>query len=304
MKISSILVATDFSPIARNAFDVALAIARASGARMTLAHVLPPQVVVHAGLPIGISSEVERLEHKAREADRRRLEALAARARRAGVRAQPEMREGDAASQLLRAARDVHADLVVIGTHGRGNAAHLLLGSVAEKVVRSATSPVLVVKKGKPRRRGPVLIALDESDMALRVATAGTAIARNLRAKTRVVHALPFAGITPETLASAIGAPMMRRLAALGHSRALASLTRTLRRAKAKTLRKDILIVEGRPQDVIVAAAAKCRPILTVVGTHGRKGLSRIFLGSVAESVVRRAPSAVLVVRGKGAGRG
>jgi nucleotide-binding universal stress UspA family protein len=304
MKLGNIVVATDLSPIAKNACEVGLAIARAARARLTLVYVIPPQVVVHAGLPIGIRSEVEGLDRKAREADRRRLEALAAKARRGGVRASAVMQEGDPVAELLRIARNARPDLLVIGTHGRGGAAHLLLGSVAEKVVRSAPCAVLAVKKGKLRRRGPVLIALDDSGMAPRVAAAGAAIARALRARPLVVHALPGAEIPPDYLLPSIGADMMRRLTAIGRSRALDQVRGTLRAAKVRVAPKDVLVADGRPQDVIVSAAAKHRPAVTVVGIHGRTGLSRILLGSVAESVVRRAPSPVLVVRPKGAGRG
>ena len=83
---------------------------------------------------------------------------------------------------------------------------------------------------------------------------------------------------------------------AIGRRRAAEEIGRTLARAKVKVAPKDVWIREGRPQDVIVDAARRVRPMLLVAGTHGRRGLSRVFLGSVAEAIVRHAQAPVLVV--------
>ncbi len=299
MKIRNILVATDFSPIARNAFDTALRIARATGARMTLAHVVPSQVVIHAGLPVGIRSEVVRMSRALLEKDRRRLEKLVAAARRARVRAGGAMHEGDPSGELLRIVAATKPDVIVIGTHGRGGAAHLLLGSVAEKVVRVATCPVLVVKK-KPPPRGSVLAALDASPMAPAVAAAGAAIAKRLRVRLQVVHAIPGTETLPEPFMAGLGTRAWRQIAAIGRRRAAEEIGRVLAKARVRLASRDVWIREGRPQDVIVEAARKAKPGLVVVGTHGRRGLARVFLGSVAEAVARHAAAPVLVVRPRG----
>jgi len=297
MKIRNILVATDFSPIARNAFDTALRIARAAGARITLAHVVPSQVVIHAGLPVGIRSEVVRLSKALLEKDRRRLEKLVAAARRGRVRASGAMHEGDPPEELLRIVEETKPDVIVIGTHGRGGAAHLLLGSVAEKVVRLAGCPVLVVKRKAPHR-GSVLAALDASPMATAVASAAAAIAKRLRVRLQVVHAIPGTETMPESFMAGLGTRAWREISEIGRRRAAEEVGRVL--AKAKLATRDVWIREGRPQDVIVDAARKARPGLVVVGTHGRRGLARVFLGSVAEAVVRHAAAPVLVVRPRG----
>jgi len=296
MRIRSILVATDFSPIAGNALDTAVRIARATGAKVTLAHVVPSQVVIHAGLPVGIRSEVVRLSREMLARDRRRLERLITAARKAGVRADGAMHEGDPPDELLRIVEETKPDAIVIGTHGRGGAAHLLLGSVAEKVVRLAKCPVLVVKKKKAPRRGPVLVALDDSPMAAAVAAAASAIAKRLRARLQIVHAIPGTETMPEPFMAGLGMRAWREIAAIGRRRAAEEIGRTLARAKVKVAPKDVWIREGRPQDVIVDAARRARPMLLVAGTHGRRGLSRVFLGSVAEAIVRHAQAPVLVV--------
>jgi nucleotide-binding universal stress UspA family protein len=93
----------------------------------------------------------------------------------------------------------------VTGSHGRGGAAHLLLGSVAEKVLRTAPCPVLVVKKGKLRDRGPVLVALDDSPMAPAVAKAAAGVAGSLDAKLVAVHAIRETHIYEDVYGPAIG---------------------------------------------------------------------------------------------------
>jgi nucleotide-binding universal stress UspA family protein len=296
MRIRNILVATDFSPIAGNAFDTAVRIARATGAKVTLAHVVPSQVVIHAGLPVGIRSEVVRMSQQMLARDRRRLERLVGAARKAGVRADGEMHEGDPPDELLRIVDETKPDAIMIGTHGRGGAAHLLLGSVAEKIVRLANCPVLVVKK-KARRKGPVLVAVDDSPMAARVAGAAAAIAERLGARLQVVHAIPGTETMPEPFMAGLGMRTWREIAEISRRRAAEEVGRVLRKAKAKVGPKDVWIREGRPQDVVVDAVRKVRPMLVVAGTHGRRGLSRVFLGSVAEAIVRHADAPVLVVR-------
>lgn len=296
MKIRNILVATDFSPIANNAFHTALRIGRATGAKITLAHVVPSQVVIHAGLPVGIRSEVARISEAMRAKDRRRLEKLVAVARKAGVPADGAIHEGDPPEELLRIVEETKPDAIVIGTHGRGGAAHLLLGSVAEKVVRQANCPVLVVKK-KPPHRGPVLAALDDSPMAVTVAGAAAAIAKRLRLRLQVVHAIPGTETMPEPFMVGLGMSTWREIAEIGRRRAADEVGRALAKAKVKLAPKDVRIREGRPQDVIVDAVRKAKPALLVTGTHGRRGLSRVLLGSVSEAVVRHAGAPVLVVR-------
>lgn len=296
MRIRNILVATDFSPIAGNAFDTAVRIARATGAKVTLAHVVPSQVVIHAGLPVGIRSEVVRMSQQMLARDRRRLERLVGAARKAGVRADGEMHEGDPPDELLRIVDETKPDAIMIGTHGRGGAAHLLLGSVAEKIVRLANCPVLVVKKKAPRK-GPVLVAVDDSPMAARVAGAAAAIAERLGARLLVVHAIPGTETMPEPFMAGLGMRTWREIAEISRRRAAEEVGRVLRKAKAKAAPKDVWIREGRPQDVVVDAVRKVRPMLVVAGTHGRRGLSRVFLGSVAEAIVRHVDAPVLVVR-------
>jgi nucleotide-binding universal stress UspA family protein len=138
LEIGTILHPTDFSEHSENAFRLACALARDYGARLMLLHVLPPPLVVYGGGPVVGEPEPTREEMT------QRLRQLEAQAR--GIRVDSQVMEGETVEMILRAASETHSDLIVMGTHGRTALARLLLGSVAEAVLRQALCPVLTVK--------------------------------------------------------------------------------------------------------------------------------------------------------------
>jgi universal stress protein A len=140
-----ILHATDFSSASRPAFARTIALARQNRAPLSIAHALaPPAMIVGDGFITPQTYEV--IDRSARQYARKQLTARVARARRAGVRATALLLDGTPHEQVLRAARRTRADLIVIGTHGRSGLSKVLLGSVAERVVRFAPCPVLTVR--------------------------------------------------------------------------------------------------------------------------------------------------------------
>jgi nucleotide-binding universal stress UspA family protein len=139
--IKRILVPTDFSAPADAALTYALGLASQLGATVSLVHVFDDAMGVHSGgyvpIPPGLQGEIV--------ADlRRRLAEVAA--RRGHSELNPQVLIGPVARAIVDGARESQADLIVMGTHGRHGMAHLLLGSVAERVVRTATCPVLTVR--------------------------------------------------------------------------------------------------------------------------------------------------------------
>lgn len=134
-----LLVPVDFSRPSRAALRHALALAAATGARVILAHVLEP---FHAGLLMDTTAS----QDSARRAANERLEALLIEARRTWPKVSRELRVGHPVHTIVALARRVSADLIVLGTHGRTGLRRSLIGSVAERVVREAHCPVLVVR--------------------------------------------------------------------------------------------------------------------------------------------------------------
>lgn len=143
--IRRILHPSDFSRASRMAFTKAVEMAGANRAELLLVHVLAPAVpMVGDGY---LSPQIyEEIETSARAHAQKQLDALAATAKKAGVRAKTLLLGGVAHEQITRAARSKRADLIVIGTHGRTGLAKLFLGSVAGRVVSVASCPVLTVR--------------------------------------------------------------------------------------------------------------------------------------------------------------
>jgi nucleotide-binding universal stress UspA family protein len=141
-----ILVATDFSDGSEEALDRAIVLGKQTGATLELLHVLefgdsgdlPFALINYAGDPGAIAATVDR-----------DLAVRADRVTAAGLRCYTRMLEGTAYQEIVREARETNADLIVVGTHGRRGLAHLMLGSVAERVVRNAACPVLTVPCSK-----------------------------------------------------------------------------------------------------------------------------------------------------------
>ncbi len=121
-----VVVPTDFSTCAEEAWALAQRVAQVCGSELVLVHILEAP-----------------LDSEAREA----LEQWAAKARQRGLKARTVVRRGTPHQEIVALATDERADLVVIGTHGRGGLNRALLGSVADRVVRLATCPVLTVRE-------------------------------------------------------------------------------------------------------------------------------------------------------------
>lgn len=140
-----ILHATDFSTASAPAFAEALALARQERAELRLVHVMTPPALFLEDSYLSART-VREMQSRARRAVQDRLARLLARAKRAGVRAGADVREGLPADEIVRAARRRRADLIVVGTHGRSGFARAVLGSVAARVVTLARCPVLTVR--------------------------------------------------------------------------------------------------------------------------------------------------------------
>jgi nucleotide-binding universal stress UspA family protein len=137
LPIHTVLHPTDFSDRSANALPLACALAHDYGARLVVLHVAQPTPLVYGeGFVVPDPDEVVRVE-------RERLQDLLVPV--SGIPVERRFVEGDPANRILDVARKIRADLIVLGTHGRTGLKRLLMGSVAEQVVRKALCPVLTV---------------------------------------------------------------------------------------------------------------------------------------------------------------
>ena len=146
MKIRSILLPTDFSDCGNYALSYAASLARTFGASIICVHVIEPMVstVGYSGMtePLPIADITDQLEYSAE----RELPKLAEREEVAGLQVEEVIVHGEAASEIVRVAKERNVDLIVVSSHGRTGLGRILFGSTAEAVVRHASCPVLVVK--------------------------------------------------------------------------------------------------------------------------------------------------------------
>lgn len=146
MQIRSILLPTDFSDCGNYALQYASSLARTFGASIICVHVIEPMVpsAGYSGMtePLPIADITEQLEDSAE----RELPKLAECEECAGLEVEEVIAHGEAASEIVRVAKERNVDLIVVSSHGRTGLGRILFGSTAEAIVRHASCPVLVVK--------------------------------------------------------------------------------------------------------------------------------------------------------------
>jgi nucleotide-binding universal stress UspA family protein len=140
LAMRTILFPTDFSAEAGSAFEVASALAADSRGRLVMLHV-EPSPLTSLGDIAGVPPLPDEYDRPGTEEALQRLQSP-----RSGFTVERRLEYGYAASVILQTAREIGADLIVMGTHGRTGLRRLLMGSVAEKVVRKASCPVLTVR--------------------------------------------------------------------------------------------------------------------------------------------------------------
>jgi nucleotide-binding universal stress UspA family protein len=149
MKIRRILAPTDFSELSERGVAEAASLAGSFGAELVLLHVVEPAVM--GGDLYGaaaMATVLEQVQQSSRQALARAVDKI----KKRGHRCRGVIANGGAATTIVDTAARLRIDLIVLATHGRSGFSHLLLGSVAERVVRSAACPVLTVPSSSTRR--------------------------------------------------------------------------------------------------------------------------------------------------------
>ena len=145
-RIRRILHATDYSQASERALQEAVDFAKQNDAELLVLHVIQPVVPYVAGEDIGAAELYVKLEESTKQEARRSMNKLMQRLERLGVKAKTLLLRGIPADQIVKAAKNRKADMIVIGTHGRTGLTKLFMGSVASRVISTAQSPVLTVR--------------------------------------------------------------------------------------------------------------------------------------------------------------
>jgi nucleotide-binding universal stress UspA family protein len=210
-----------------------------------------------------------------------------------------EVVTSEPAAGILAAAERQHPDLIAMTTHGRSGVARWVLGSVAAKVLHATHTPLLLVrppangKQTKASTLKKLLVPLDASELSTSVLPFAGDLAKRLEASVVLFHAVFEPVMTYPGAEAFFNTPVLEEMEA-GAREFLASAAGDLTEQGVKA---DVVAAIGNATDGIVWAAERENADLIVMSTHGRSGLGRMVLGSVADGVVRRTSLPVIVVR-------
>jgi nucleotide-binding universal stress UspA family protein len=280
---SQMLVATDFSEGAEWALDRAIRLPMDSRATLIVAHVLPDDI------PPKYRQAVRQQARDFLEKTVRGLSRRCQRLKRTDIRLVPVLRAGRPSVEIMRLARNLMAEITIVGKHGRRRIRDLVIGSTAERITREAGLPVLVVNQ-RPAANGylrpAIALDLDDSFRPI-IATALRVIGRT----DRTILAIHACDTSLEAFVP------YRELDAYRHgcrAKALSEVRDGLESLPGD-FRWQTTVRPGDPRGVLVSEITKRRIDLIALGTHGHSRLAHALFGSVVDYVLRSVSCDVLV---------
>jgi nucleotide-binding universal stress UspA family protein len=288
----TLLVPLDGSAYSERALPMAVSMARHLKARVFL-------VRAASALAFPGADATDAQVHAVREA-RTYLEVLAAGLSGQGVDIEVAVPFGDAAGEILVEISLRKADLVIMCTHGRSGLGRWIYGSVAEQVLHHSRVPVLLVQPtgdamtlAPEAGRTSFLVPLDGSAFAEAALPHAAAMARAFGGRILLLRTFepPIAAYS-YAVVSPVQAPTEELQQEAQHY-----LNEVAARLRSDGLPVETIVREGWPANIIARQGAALGPGLIVMATHGRTGVARLFLGSVALEIVRRSPLPVMLIR-------
>ena len=295
LEIRRILVPIDFSPQSRAALAFALPLVEKFRAELHLVHVFAADYPLSSMVALPLIVPALEVERRVRS----HLQSVAG---KESARIRPEnvhAAKGEPFEEICRLARELQIDLVVSATRGRTGLKHLALGSTAERIVRHAPCPVLVVHPtgGKTKRRRPafkkILVPTDFSACAAKGLAYAKALAQRFDSRLVLLNSvdLHYYSTNPEFILYDLP-PLL----AESEKAARQQMRDLVEETDWGGIAVETLLESGHAGEQICRRAQEGGTELIVTSTHGKTGLAHIFIGSTAEYVVRHAPCPVLVV--------
>jgi nucleotide-binding universal stress UspA family protein len=295
--IQDILCPVDLSPVSHHAFEHAAAIAGWYGARVHVLHVYT--VLIPATVPPFAFAGP--LPNAPSEPDlagvHDDLARLVAPAKAAGIEVDVDVVDGIPAQRIGEQARQLAADLIVMGTHGHNRLERFLLGSVTERVLRTNSAALLTVPPPcadiPSARFSNILCCVDFCESSLAAVTFALSLAQEAGGRIALLHVVDWPDEDEPLTSSSFDVPEYR-----------------LERKRDAQIRLDGLVPAhvrdwcqpstmvrlGRPYRAILRVASEIGADLVVIGSHGHGPLERLFVGSTANHIVRSASCPVLTM--------
>ncbi len=297
---SKILFPTDFSGYSNGVLDHALAWAGKFDADVHMVHV----VTVHNFDPFNpdlgfpeIGMDLDLHETAQQQMDK----IIGGGGEEGDVTVTRETRTGFSQwSEIVNAALEQHADLIVMATHGRKGLQHLFLGSTAEKVLEHAPCPVLLLRPDRDEMLPPpgevesILFPTDFSDESSQAVSLALEMVVEFGAKLHLFHSVEQ-DVPPPYYAAGITSIFELNDTVLDMSRE--QMAKLVPDDLAGTIEHDFVVREGHSAQQIITFAREAAVDLIVMATHGYSGLEQALLGSTTDRVIRNTPCPVLVVK-------
>jgi len=208
----------------------------------------------------------------------------------------PIVRFGKPFVEIIQVAKEKNVDLLAVGTHGRAGVDRVILGSVAERIVRKAGCPVMVVKGRKYVGFKRIIVPIDLSDCSRIALEYAVATARAHSSKLTILHVYEKSFVEPYVNAANSedeADEIMKEIERVNETK----YDEFLKTVDLSGVEYEKLLKKGIPETDIVEIAMEQQANLIVMGTHGRTGIKHILIGSTAEEVVRTVHCDIIIVK-------
>jgi nucleotide-binding universal stress UspA family protein len=287
MDIKNVLVPVDFSPPSRLAVNYGVELARKFRARLTLLHVVESGAAVVAGFP-GEGSDAAK---KHGEQALRMLSALIAPEDQDDLDLRIVMKSGDIKDEIASVIDEQHADIAVMGTHGRGLFSRWLIGSVTEGILRKVSIPILTVCHAtRPLAFNRILFATDCTESSKRAFDFVLEMACSMGSQVTLLHALDPVAVTYG------GAEMAQYIDRHNATEVQSELAGLVAEGAQQDVRVETVIAEGFAADEIAKAAEEYNADLLFIAVKHKGLVERVLLGTTAERAIREAHIPVLSI--------
>jgi nucleotide-binding universal stress UspA family protein len=299
----TVFVPLDGSSFAEDALPMALAIARRADALLHVAHVHVPVASLYTGNDLAADAP---LDLQVWEQEHVYLQEIVKRLKRVSrLRVTSTLLDGPIAESLAEQAVAAEADLIVMTTHGRGPLSRFWLGSVADKLVRLAPMPLLLVRPtdGAPNLSEEplprhILIPLDGSELAEQILEPALALGRLADADYTLMGVIESARVPDYAIAGHMWEEQRDMAVTPQETKIQNYLDGVAERLRGRSLHVKAHVILNKPTAAAILEEARRHSRgLIALATHGRRGFKRMLLGSIADKVIRGAAPPVLVHR-------
>jgi hypothetical protein len=285
----NILLSTDGSEYSEGAIREAIKLAKKCSSKLKVLSVIDTNPEFDALAP--------QLMEKKEKGARQNLDAVQARARQEGVDCDTIVHEGEEPYKyIVDEAIKSKSTMIVMGRRGRTGLKRLMMGSVTARVIGHAPCNVLVVPKAAQLEFKNIVVATDGSKYSVAAASEALGLAKRNGSALTIISVVPSELLTPTDIDFTI--TQREHIAEKEMHEAEKSAKAVKEAAQKEGVSVRAFVLSGRPADAIIETAQEKKADLIVLGSHGRTGVERLLMGSVAERVIVLASCPVLVVKG------